>query len=79
MNTRAALSLLLMIPMMPVKKAAIPDSAAKNIGIEIERLLKKVSPPACPNATIILATRKKMINAAQSPRDHFPRRVFGMK
>ena len=79
MNTATALSLLLVIPIMPVKKAAIPDNPAKTIGIEIERLLKKVSPPACSEATTILATIKKMTKPANSPKEHLPRVVLGIK
>jgi hypothetical protein len=79
MNVRTDLSLLLMIPIMPVKKAVTPDNPANNIGIEIERLLKRVSPPSCPEATIIIATRKKMTKPANSPKDHLPREVFGTK
>jgi hypothetical protein len=78
-NTPTALSWLFTIPIIPVKKAATPDSPDKDIGTEIKRLLKKVSPPSCPEATMIIATRKKMTNPADSPNDHLPRKVFGRK
>jgi len=40
----------LIMLMSPVIKAAIPDVAARSIGTVRIGLLKKVSPPRCPEA-----------------------------
>ena len=50
-NTRTDRSLLLMIPVTPVKKADMPEMPANNIGMESTRLLNNVAPPRCPEAT----------------------------
>ena len=46
-------SLYLMIPIIPVTKADMPEIAAITIGIVNARLLKIVAPPRCPEATRI--------------------------
>jgi len=72
-------SLLLMMLMIPVKKADTPEIPASSIGIVSVRLLKNVSPPRCPEATRswndINNTTKATINAT----DHLPKVVLGTK
>ncbi len=79
MKTITERSLLLMIPIIPVKKADMPEIPAKSIGIAIARLLKNVSissPP--PDAiSISMVNRKKTIDPTINPIDHFPRAVVG--
>ncbi len=79
MKTITERSLLLMIPIIPVKKADMPDIPAKSIGIASARLLKNVSPPRCPDAPSSMVNRKKMSDPTINPIDHFPRAVLGRK
>ena len=79
MNTRTDRSLLLMIPMIPVKKADIPEIPAISIGTDSARLLKNVAPPRCPEATRSRNVMKNTIKAIMSHIDHLPKRVFGIE
>ncbi len=72
MTTITERSLLLMIPIIPVKKADAPEIPAKSIkvlGIVFARLLKNVSSST--------ANRTNTINPTINPIDHFPRAVLG--
>ena len=79
MKTRTDRSLLLMIPMVPVKKVDMPEIPAINIGIVRKRLLKNVAPPCCPEATRRWNNMNNKMKAAISQIDHWPKRVFGIK
>ena len=79
MNTRTDRSLLLMIPMIPVKKADIPEIPAISIGTDSARLLKNVAPPRCPEAKRSCNVMKNTIEAIMSHIDHLPKRVFGIE
>ena len=79
MKTRTDRSLLLMIPMIPVKKADIPDIPAISIGTDSTRLLKNVAPPRCPEAIRSWNAMNNTIKAAMSHIDHLPKRVLGIK
>ncbi len=72
MKTIKERSLLLMIPIIPMKKADMPEIAAKSIKVlAIDNFLKISS-----NNT---ANRTKTIVPANHPIDHFPRAVLGRK
>jgi len=80
MKTITERSLLLMIPIIPVKKEDMPQIPAKSIGIAIARLLKNVgiSSLRCPDPiSISMANRKKTGDPTINPIDHFPRAVLG--
>tara|TARA_Y100000310_G_scaffold85645_1_gene82489 strand:- start:700 stop:960 length:261 start_codon:yes stop_codon:yes gene_type:complete len=77
-KTRMALSLLLIILIIPVKKAQIPDAAARSPGIVSLRLLKKVAPPLSPNAINIKNSPTKIARAIINPIDHVPNVLFGL-
>lgn len=79
MNVRTDRSLLLMIPMIPVKNADIPEITAISIGTDNARLLKKVAPPRCPEATRSWNVMNNTIKAILSHIDHLPKRVLGIK
>ena len=79
MNTGTDRSLLLIIPMIPVKKADIPEIPAISIGMDSARLLKNVAPPRCPAFTRSWNIMIKTIKAIMSHIDHLPKRVFGIK
>ena len=79
MNTRTDRSLLLMISMMPVKKADIPEIPAITIGKDSARLLKNVAPPRWPEATRSWKAMNNTIKAIMSHIDHLPKRVRGTK
>ena len=79
MNVRTDRSLLLMIPMIPVKNADIPEIAAISIGTDSARLLKNVSPPRCPEATRSWNNINSMIKVIISHIDHLPKRVLGTR
>ena len=78
-KTRADRSLLLTIPMIPVKKADTPQIPAISRGINSARLLKTVAPPRCPEAKRSWNDMNNTIKAIMSHIDHLPKRVFGMK
>ena len=78
-NTRADRSLFLMMPMMPVKKADIPQIPAISIGTASKGLLKNVSPPRCPEATRSWNNVNSAIKATMSHIDHLPNWVLGTK
>lgn len=78
-KTRTDRSLLLMMPMIPVKKADTPEIPASSIGIVSARLLKNVSPPRCPDATRSRNTKKKKSRLAVNPIDHLPIVVLGLR
>jgi hypothetical protein len=69
----------LIIPIIPVKKANMPEIPDINIGTARVGLLKNVAPPRCPEATrswnVMNSTIKAMINHI----DHLPKRVLGIK
>ena len=71
-HTRTDRSLLLMIPMIPAKKADIPEIPAIIIGTVSKRLLKNVSPPRCPEATRSWNNMNSAIKAIMSHIDHLP-------
>ena len=79
MNVRTDRSLLLMIPMIPVKNADIPEIPAISIGTDSARLLKNVAPPRCPEATRSQNVTNNTIKAIMSHIDHLPKRVLGIK
>ena len=64
---------------IPVKKEAIAEIAAKIIGIEINKLSNIVSPPVCPVATTNIPVIRSKKKAIINPIDHFPRIVDGIK
>ena len=78
-KTRTDRSLLLMIPMIPVKKEDIPEIAPISIGTDSKRLLKIVAPPRCPEATRSWNVMNNTIKAIMSHIDHLPKPVFGIK
>lgn len=65
--------------MIPVKKAATPQMATKSPGIASRRLLKKVSPPFCPENIRAISTPKNIMERTSSSTDNFPRVCFGKK
>ena len=78
-NTRTDRSLFLMIQMMPVIKADIPEIPPISIGKDIARLLKNVAPPHWPEATRSWNVMNNTIKAIMSHIDHLPKRVRGTK
>ena len=67
-----------MMERIPVKNAHTASMAAISIGMVRERLLKKVSPPLCPEATIIINNMKNNTEAPISLIDQLPRTVLGL-
>ena len=67
-----------MTPISPMTKAETPEVPASNIGIVSMRLLKNVSPPRCPEATISWNAAKNTMKATINPVDHLPNVVFGI-
>jgi hypothetical protein len=75
MKTITEWSLLLMIPIIPVKKADMPEIPTKIISIAnvgISSLL-------CPYVRSISKANQKAIDPKIPPIDHFPRAVLGSK
>ena len=79
MKTETALSLSLIMLAIPVKKAAIPAVPAGRIAADRRGLLKKVSPPRCPEETRAQNMPMNMPKAMISQADHLPRLVVGLK
>ena len=77
--TRIERSLLLITPISPVKKEAIPQIPAITIGTASKRLLKNVAPPRCPVATSIWKSENNTMKVKINRIDHFPDTVFGIK
>ena len=78
-NTTTERSLLLIMPIIPVKNEDIPARAAISIGTDNKRLLKNVAPPRCPAATRIWNIMNNTIKVTMSHVDHLPKRVLGIK
>ena len=78
-NTSTERSLLLIMPIIPVKNEDIPAMAAISIGTDNKRLLKNVAPPRCPAATRIWNIINNTIKVTMSHVDHLPKRVLGIK
>ncbi len=71
-KTRIERSLLLIILITPMMKAATPEIAARSPGIASKRLLKKVLPPLSPKAIKRFNNPRKMKKARIDPTDHLP-------
>lgn len=76
-KTKIDLSLLFIIPITPVTKADIADIPATIIGIVRQRLLKKLSPPLCPEATRTRNVMNNTMKMTNSQIDQLPKQVFG--
>lgn len=76
-KTKIALSFFHIIPIIPVKKAKIPQAAAKSIGIVSVRLLKKNSPPLSPERTNTSNNMKNKEKKAIKLIDILPNLVLG--
>lgn len=63
----------------PVKNAHTANMKAISMGIVRARLLKNVSPPLCPEATMTENNTKNNIEAPISLTDQIPRVVFGLQ
>ncbi len=71
-------SLLLMIPIIPAKKADMPEIIVKKKNMPSARSLKDGSSTrlGCCSSMV---NRKKTIIPTNNPIDHFPRVVLGLK
>ena len=78
-KTRTDRSLLLIMLIIPVRKADTAETPASSPGIPRVRLLKNVSPPRCPDATSIPNTAENKRNAIISPVDHLPTVVLVLR
>jgi hypothetical protein len=68
-----------MIPVIPVKKADIPEIPARGTGIVSKRPLINVCLSRSPEATKNWIDMNNTMEAIAKPIDHLPRRVLGMK
>ena len=66
------------MPIIPVKNAHTARIAAISIGIASERLLKKVSPPLCPDAIKKENIMKNRMETRISLTDHLPNTVLDL-
>ena len=78
-KVKMALSLSLIILAIPVKKDAIPAIPAEKSVPDKRGLLKKVSPPRCPEERRIQNMPISMPPAMISQTDRLPRLVVGLK
>ena len=72
-NTSTERSLLIIMPIIPIKNEDIPAMAAISIGTDSKRLLKNVVPPRCPKATRIWNVMNNTKKATMSHIDNLPK------